>query len=89
MLSIPSRALIFDHSQYYVLVYKSPSDITIRPVQVLNTVGDRAYISEGLTEGEHLIGTQALTHLPGTEQLDKIRTDEQDPQEYSGFFPEK
>ncbi len=60
MLSIPARTLIFDHSQYYVLVYKSPSDITIRPVQVLNTVGDRAYISEGLSEGERLIGTQAL-----------------------------
>lgn len=59
-LSIPSRTLIFDHSQYYVLVYKSSSDITIRPVQVLNIVGDRAFISEGLTEGEHLIGTQAL-----------------------------
>jgi membrane fusion protein, heavy metal efflux system len=60
MISIPSRGLIFDHSQYYVLIYKSPSDITIRPVQVLNTVGERSYISEGLTEGEHLIGTQAL-----------------------------
>jgi cobalt-zinc-cadmium efflux system membrane fusion protein len=60
MLSIPARDLIFDHSQYYVLVYKSPSDITIRPVQVLNTVGDRAYISEGLSVGERLIGTQAL-----------------------------
>jgi membrane fusion protein, heavy metal efflux system len=59
-ISIPSRALIFDHSQYYVLVYKSPSDISIRPVQVLNTVGDRSYISEGLNEGEKLIGTQAL-----------------------------
>lgn len=60
MISIPSRALIFDHSQYYVLVYKSPSDITIRPVQVLNTVGDRSFISEGLTVGERLIGTDAL-----------------------------
>jgi cobalt-zinc-cadmium efflux system membrane fusion protein len=60
MLSIPSSALIFDHSQYYVLVYKSPSDIKIRPVQVLNTVGDRSFITEGLTVGEHLIGTQAL-----------------------------
>jgi cobalt-zinc-cadmium efflux system membrane fusion protein len=60
MVSIRSRALIFDHSQYYVLVYKSPSDITIRPVQVQNTVGDRTYISEGLVEGEHLIGTEAL-----------------------------
>ena len=60
LISIPSRDLIFDHSQYYVLVYKSPSDITIRPVQVLSTVGDQSYISEGLTEGEHLIGSQAL-----------------------------
>jgi cobalt-zinc-cadmium efflux system membrane fusion protein len=60
MLSIPSRTLIFDHSQYYVLVYKSPSDITIRPVQVLNTVGDRSFISEGLAVGERLIGTDAL-----------------------------
>ena len=60
MISIPSRALIFDHSQYYVLVYKSPSDITIRLVQVLNTVGERAFISEGLTEGEHVIGSEAL-----------------------------
>ena len=60
MLSIPSRSLIFDHSQYYVLIYKSPADITIRPVQVQNTVGDRSYISEGLTEGERLIGSEAL-----------------------------
>jgi membrane fusion protein, heavy metal efflux system len=60
MVSIRSRALIFDHSQYYVLVYKSPSDITIRPVQVQNTVGDHTFISDGLTEGERLIGTEAL-----------------------------
>ena len=60
MISIRSRALIFDHSQYYVLVYKSPSDIAIRPVQVQNTVGDRTYIIEGLSDGERLIGTEAL-----------------------------
>ena len=60
MISIPSSALIFDHSQYYVLIYKSPSDITIRPVQVMNTVGDRSFISEGLSQGEKLIGSQAL-----------------------------
>ncbi len=60
MLSIPSRSLIFDHSQYYVLIYKSPTDITIRPVQVLNSVGDRTFISGGLSEGERLIGTDAL-----------------------------
>jgi cobalt-zinc-cadmium efflux system membrane fusion protein len=60
MVSIPSSALIFDHSQYYVLIYKSPSDISIRPVQVTNTVGGRSFISAGLSEGETLIGSQAL-----------------------------
>ncbi len=60
MLSVPSTALIFDHSQYYVLVYKSPSDISIRPVQVENTIGDKTYISNGLSEGEKVIGSQAL-----------------------------
>jgi cobalt-zinc-cadmium efflux system membrane fusion protein len=60
MLSIPSTALIFDHSQYYVLVYKSPSDITIRAVQVESTIGDKTYISDGLSEGEKVIGSQAL-----------------------------
>jgi cobalt-zinc-cadmium efflux system membrane fusion protein len=60
MLTVPNGALIFDHSQYYVLVYKSPSDITIRPVQVSGTVGDKTYISNGLSENEKVIGSQAL-----------------------------
>src|SRR5665213_2852508 len=60
MISIPYHALIFDHSQYYVLVYKTPSDITIRPVQVMSSVGDRSFISEGISDGEKLIGSQAL-----------------------------
>ncbi|HEX4850019.1 MAG TPA: efflux RND transporter periplasmic adaptor subunit [Puia sp.] len=60
MLCIPAKALIFDHSQYYVLVYKTPSDISIRPIQVANTVGEKAYISNGLTQGEKIIATQAL-----------------------------
>jgi cobalt-zinc-cadmium efflux system membrane fusion protein len=60
MLSIPSTALIFDNSQYYVLVYKSPSDIKIRAVKVESTIGDKTYISSGLSEGEKVIGSQAL-----------------------------
>ncbi|PWT73618.1 MAG: efflux RND transporter periplasmic adaptor subunit [Bacteroidetes bacterium] len=60
MLSIPSRALIFDHSQYYVLVFKSRSDISIRPIEVANIVGDIAYITTGMEEGEKVIASQAL-----------------------------
>lgn len=60
MLSVPSKAIIFDNSQYYVLVYKSNADISIRPVIVGSTAGDRTYIQGGLQEGEKVIATDAL-----------------------------
>ena len=59
-LSVPSQALIFDHSQYYVLVYNSKTDIKITPVQVLNTVGDRTYIASGVNNGDKVVGSQAI-----------------------------
>jgi len=60
MLSIPSRALIFDNSQYYVLVYKSNSNVAIRPVVVAHTAGDITYIQGGLQEGDRVIASDAL-----------------------------
>ncbi len=60
VLSIPSQALIFDHSQYYVLVYNSKTDIKITPVQVLNTVGDRTYLASGVNDGDKVVGSQAI-----------------------------
>ena len=59
-LSVPSQALIFDHSQYYVLVYNNKSDIKITPVQVLNTVGDRTYLASGVNDGDKVVGSQAI-----------------------------
>lgn len=59
-LSIPSHAVVFDHSQYYVLVFKSKSDVTITPVQVINTVGDKTFIAAGVHEGDKVISTQAI-----------------------------
>lgn len=60
MLSIPNNALIFDNSQYYVLVYKTNSDISIRPVIVGSTAGERTYIQGGLQQGERVIASNAL-----------------------------
>ena len=59
-LSIPSQALIFDHSQYYVLVYNSKTDVKITPVQVINTVGERTYLASGVNNGDKVITTQAI-----------------------------
>lgn len=59
-LSIPQGALIFDHSQNYVLIYKSNSDVRVTPVQVINTVGGKTYIASGVQEGDRIITSQAL-----------------------------
>jgi cobalt-zinc-cadmium efflux system membrane fusion protein len=59
-LNIPKEALIFDHSQYYVLVFNSQSDVKITPVQVINTVGDRTFIASGVSNGERVISSQAI-----------------------------
>jgi cobalt-zinc-cadmium efflux system membrane fusion protein len=59
-LSVPSQALIFDHSQYFVLVFNNKADVKITPVQVINTVGDRTFISSGIAQGERVITSQAI-----------------------------
>jgi cobalt-zinc-cadmium efflux system membrane fusion protein len=59
-ICISSEALIFDHSQYFVLKYNSRSDVRITPVQIINTVGNRTYISAGIRQGDKLIASQAL-----------------------------
>ena len=60
VLAIPTRALIFDHSQYYVLLVKSPKDVEITPVQVINRVGEKTYINSGVNEGDKIIGSQTI-----------------------------
>ncbi len=59
-ISVSSGALIFDHSQYYVLLYKGRKDIQIRPVDVISINGQTAYIKSGVLPGERLIGSQAI-----------------------------
>jgi cobalt-zinc-cadmium efflux system membrane fusion protein len=59
-LSVPSSAVIFDHSQNFVLVYHSRSDVTITPVTVISAVGDKTFIKTGVTRGEKIISSQAI-----------------------------
>ena len=59
-IAVSSSALIFDHSQYYVLVYKNRKDIQIRPVEVISINGTTAFIKSGVTPGEQLIGSQSI-----------------------------
>ena len=59
-LCIPSSALIFQQSQYFILIFNSPSDVRIVPVKVLSTNADKTYISGDVKEGEKIIVSNAL-----------------------------
>lgn len=59
-ITIPAGALIFDHSQYFVVVFQSKSSLTITPVEIINTVGSSAYIANGLQVGQKVIASLAL-----------------------------
>jgi len=59
-ICIPSSALIFDHSQYYVLKYKGKGVADITPVQVLSTIADKTYLSDGVKEGDVIVSSQAI-----------------------------
>lgn len=59
-ITIASSALIYDHSQYYVIIVKGKKDVEIRPVEVISINGGKAYIKKGIEPGEHLVASDAL-----------------------------
>jgi len=59
-ISVPLSALIFDHSQYYVLVYHNQKDVQIRSVELVSTNNNTAYIKSGIATGEQVIASQAI-----------------------------
>jgi len=59
-LSVSGKALIYDNSRYYVLVYHGKGDASITPVEILNTIGDKVYIKSGVKEGDCVISSRAI-----------------------------
>ncbi len=59
-ISVPLSALIFDHSQYYVLVYNNQKDVQIRSVDIISTNNNTAYIKSGVVPGDKVIASQAI-----------------------------
>lgn len=60
MTAIPARSIIFDKSRNFVMVFKDKSHIETREVAVHKTVGDKAYIAQGLQPGEQVISKEQL-----------------------------
>jgi membrane fusion protein, heavy metal efflux system len=59
-LCVPSSSLIFDNSEYFVLVYHSPSDVRIVNVNVISTNEGTSYISGQLNEGDKVIASNGI-----------------------------
>lgn len=60
LIAVPSKAIIFDKSKNYVLVFKDQKHIETRQVEVYRTVGDLAYLNSGLKENEKIMTTNQL-----------------------------
>ncbi len=59
-LYIPTKALVFDDNKYFAVLFKSQNNIKVREVKVLKQTEDKAYISEGLSEGDKIVTTNQL-----------------------------
>jgi cobalt-zinc-cadmium efflux system membrane fusion protein len=59
-LCVPSGALIFDHSQHFVLVYKNNADVQIVPVEVLSHYGNSSFITGDVKAGDKIISSNTV-----------------------------
>jgi len=59
-VSISRKDLVFDHSQYYVIILTGQKNVQMRPVELIGMNGETAYIKSGVKPGERLISSNAL-----------------------------
>lgn len=60
MITVPSSAVIFDKSKYWIMVFKDKYNIETRKVEIFQQLGEITYIKTGLKEGETIISTNGL-----------------------------
>lgn len=59
-LAIPTKALIFDNNQSYVVVYKKDCELEVRHVTEIVSNNDITYVEGALRAGEKVIGSNGL-----------------------------
>ena len=55
MITVPSQALVFDHSEYYVVIAETHDKFQIKKVEVSGSYNENTFIRSGLTEGENVV----------------------------------
>ena len=59
-VAIPNTAFISDYGKDYVVVYHDKCNLEVRPVNIIKTIGDKTYISSGISAGEKIISKNEL-----------------------------
>lgn len=59
-IAVPSSAIIFDKSKYWVMVFHDRKNIETRKVEIYREAGDITYIKSGLNEGEQVISKNGI-----------------------------
>ena len=59
-VTIPKNALIFDDNKYFVVLLKPHNQAKIQEVKILKQSGEKAFISEGLSENDVVITENQL-----------------------------
>jgi cobalt-zinc-cadmium efflux system membrane fusion protein len=59
-VSVPAKAIVFDSSKNYVVVYNGKCNLTVREVSIIKTVDDVTYIASGLKPGDKVISKNQL-----------------------------
>lgn len=60
LIAVPSEAVIFDKSKYWIMVFNSKTDIETRQVEIYRQLGNTTYILSGISEEETIISKNAL-----------------------------
>jgi membrane fusion protein, heavy metal efflux system len=59
-VAVPSQAIIFDKSRYFVMIYKSDSEIETREINIYKEQSGVTYIESGLKPGEKVMSKYQL-----------------------------
>lgn len=59
-VAVPAKAVVFDSSKNYVVVYNGKCDLKVREVSVIKTVDNISYIASGLNPGDKVISKNQL-----------------------------
>jgi membrane fusion protein, heavy metal efflux system len=60
LVAVPAKSIIFDHNKTYAVVFRQRCDVDTREVVVYQTIGETAYLQQGVKAGEKVISKYPL-----------------------------